>query len=79
MVLACRGCNRGAGGKFDRVPAERLLDRLHARNEFLIGSHHPLRETLVLQTGATEPVRRGFLRDFHAHAVRHLIHCWQPT
>jgi 5-methylcytosine-specific restriction endonuclease McrA len=57
LVLACSSCTRGAGGKFDRVPGEGLLARLHARNEFLIASHHPLRETLILQTGATELAR----------------------
>jgi hypothetical protein len=59
LVLACQGCNRGSRGKFDRLPSVRLLERLHARNEFLIGSHHPLRETLILQTGVDEPQRRG--------------------
>lgn len=78
LVLACRGCNRGSGGKSDRVPAEYLLERLHARNEFLIGSHHPLRETLIMQTGRTEAARRTFLRDFDGHAVRHLVHRWRP-
>jgi hypothetical protein len=78
LVLACRGCNRGAGGKFHQVPAEHLLVRLHARNEFLIGSHHPLRETLILQTGVTELRRRQFLREIDAVSVRHLIHRWAP-
>ncbi|MEJ7931627.1 hypothetical protein WG922_16770 [Ramlibacter sp. AN1015] len=79
LVLACRWCNRGSGGKFDKVPAEYLLERLHARNEFLIGSHHPLRETLIMQTGLTEGARRSFLRDFDGRAVRHLVHRWRPT
>lgn len=78
LVLACRGCNRGAGGKFHQVPAEYLLARLHARNEYLIGSHHPLRETLILQTGGTESARREFLRRLDAVSVRHLIHRWEP-
>src|SRR5262249_27405174 len=54
LVLACRECNRGVGGKFDRIPTIKLLGRLHIRNEFLISSHHPLRETLIRQTGASE-------------------------
>jgi hypothetical protein len=53
LVLACARCNRGSSGKFDRVPSFRLLERLNTRNEFLIASHHPLRETLMQQTGAT--------------------------
>ena len=59
LVLACADCNRGSPGKFARVLELQFLERLHDRNEFLIGSHHPLRETLVLQTGATEPERRS--------------------
>lgn len=50
LVLACRDCNRGTSGKFDCVPALELIARLHRRNEFLITSHHPLRETLMAQT-----------------------------
>jgi len=44
LVLACRECNRGAGGKSARVPSLRLLERLWRRNEYLISSHHPLRD-----------------------------------
>jgi 5-methylcytosine-specific restriction endonuclease McrA len=62
LVLACQRCNRGADGKFDRLPHLDYLDRLRRRNEFLIGSHHPLRETLMLQTGIGEADRLGFLR-----------------
>lgn len=62
LVLACRDCNRGAGGKFDCVPALELVSRLHRRNEFLIMSHHPLRETLIAQTGATPALRVAFLQ-----------------
>jgi hypothetical protein len=51
LVLACPRCNPGPQGKFDLVPERLLLQRLHQRNEFLIGSHHPLRETLIAQTG----------------------------
>jgi hypothetical protein len=42
LVLACKGCNRGTAGKFDPLPSRPLLLRLYRRNEFLIGSHHPL-------------------------------------
>ena len=78
LVLACRGCNRGPGGKSARVPARHLLERLHDRNEFLIGSHHPLRETLIQQTGSTAPLRRAYLSAFDEAAYGHLIHRWKP-
>jgi hypothetical protein len=69
---------RGTEGKFSRVPSLKLLERLHTRNEFLIDSHHPLRETLMAQTGTSEPERRSFLSDFHANALGALIHVWEP-
>jgi hypothetical protein len=63
LVLACHSCNRGVCGKFDSLPDLRYLERLHTRNEFLIDSHHPLRETLIAQTGGNEPDRRAFLQE----------------
>jgi hypothetical protein len=62
LVLACQPCNRGANGKFDATPAPKYVQRLHDRNEYLIWSHHPLRETLILQTGKTPESRRLFLQ-----------------
>lgn len=80
LVLACRVCNRGPKGKFDRVPSIRLLERLHERNEFLIASHHPLREVLRQQMGAEESNRRSFLNDFHQKAHSHLpTEPWEPS
>ncbi len=60
LVLACKQCNRGESGKFARVPQIHLLERLHKRNCFFIASHHPLRETLINQTGNTETERAAF-------------------
>jgi HNH endonuclease len=79
LVLACRRCNRGVAGKFDRVPSIQLLERLHTRNEFLIASHHPLRDTLMAQTGHTEEARRSFLSGSHMDARTALIHEWEPA
>ena len=61
LVLACPSCNRGAGGKSDLLPAPVYLERLHQRNEYLIASHHPLRETLIGQLGTTTADRAGWL------------------
>jgi len=77
LVLSCKDCNRGEGGKFASVPTIRLLERLHRRNEFLISSHHPLRETLILQTGSSESDRKSFLNSFHEKAWANLIHTWE--
>lgn len=77
LVLTCPKCNRGANGKFAKVPAIKYLNRLSKRNEFLISSHHPLRETLMMQTGQTEGERRLFLKAMDKQAINLLIHRWE--
>lgn len=77
LVLCCPKCNRGSNGKFARVPAIKYLDRLHRRNEFLIGSHHPLRETIMNQTGNTEEQRVSFLNEMDKRAISLLLHRWE--
>lgn len=79
LVLACKECNRGSGGKFAKVPTIRLLERLKKRNDFLISSHHPLRETLIGQTGVTANLRLDFLQSMDSMAISHLIHRWEPS
>jgi hypothetical protein len=78
LVLACRDCNRGANGKFHKLPNPDLLQRLHTRNSFFIDSHHPLRETLIEQTGANEMARRQYLQAAYQRAKELLIHTWMP-
>ena len=62
LVLACKACNRGPSGKSDALPDLDFLERLYDRNEYYIGSHHPLRETLIQQTGDTPHKRQAFLQ-----------------
>jgi hypothetical protein len=78
LVLACRECNRGTKGKSTLVPQQRLLKRLDTRNEFFIGSHHPLRETLLAQTGKTRQQRIAFLNSVYQSGLDLLIHTWEP-
>jgi len=78
LVLACKNCNRGNNGKFDKIPKIKLLDRLSTRNNFLISSHHPLRETLILQAGKSEHQREYFLQTCYNEAKSILIHSWEP-
>lgn len=78
LVLACKECNRGSSGKFDRLPSIDFLERLSQRNEYLIKSHHPLRETLMLQTGLSEKDRQSFLQNAYDCASTHLIMKWAP-
>ena len=79
LVLACKDCNRGAKGKFDRIPSIDLLERLNRRNEYLIKSHHPLSETLRLQTGLSSNERASFLQEAYNCAKEHVITTWKPN
>ncbi|HKD05904.1 MAG TPA: hypothetical protein VKB79_08375 [Bryobacteraceae bacterium] len=76
LVLACRDCNRGVAGKSSRIPHSRFLDRLNTRNEFFISSHHPLRETLIAQTGSDARQRVHFLKGMYQSSRELLIHEW---
>ena len=75
LVLACQACNMT---KLARPPQARYLDRLNTRNNYLISSPHPLRETLIRQTGIKAADRRSFLEGAHRTAVNTLIHTWSP-
>ncbi len=79
LVLACAPCNRGHRGKFAGVPSSNLVAHLHKRNNWLVDSHHPLRETIMLQTGATPEARASFLRLRQRIALDALIHEWEPA
>ncbi|MFN8031862.1 MAG: HNH endonuclease domain-containing protein [Mycobacterium sp.] len=61
LVLACPRCN-GWQEKSDRPPHESYVERLNIRNEFLIASYHPLRPTLMAQTGSTPSERAATLK-----------------
>ena len=78
LVLACRDCNRGLNGKSSKLPVIDLLSRLHKRNNFLIDSHHPLRESLIIQTGNSEQARRNYLQETYNRAKGLLIQVWKP-
>ena len=78
LVLSCRECNRGLKGKFAAIPTVKFLERLNRRNEYLISSHHPLRETLMQQTGINEAARRAFLQNWHGQARAALLQQWEP-
>ena len=60
LVLACKQCNGPSGKWGDKIPYIESLKKLDARNEYLITSHHPLREAL-LKTGSNPSARRSFL------------------
>ncbi|BBA35370.1 uncharacterized protein sS8_3432 [Methylocaldum marinum] len=80
LVLACQNCNRGENGKFERLPSVELLERLYNRNEYLITSHHPLRETLIAQTGNSAAKRQDYLQTAYNCASLYvgIKQKWQP-
>lgn len=81
LVLSCTDCNRGTNGKFQNLPSIDLLERLYNRNEYLITSHHPLRETLIAQTGYTSDKRRDYLQDAYNCSTLYygVTKKWQPA
>ena len=78
LVLACAVCNRGAAGKFHRLAHGDFLERLWQRNERLISSHHPLRESIIATTGRTPAARLDFLRSVQTRATEHVRADWRP-
>lgn len=79
LVLTCKFCNRGQDGKMARIPAIHYLSRLNKRNNFLINSHHPLRETIMAQTGITDEERQFFLASMDRFAIEHSSIRWETT
>jgi hypothetical protein len=75
LVLACRACD---GAKHGRAPHETWIPWLEQRNNDLIASHHPLRETLLSQTGPTVEARRTMLRRVYQLATERLPKVWPP-
>lgn len=74
LVLSCSDCNLAKGVQ---TPDKSLLKDLHRRNEWLIGSHHPLRDTIISQTGTTEYLRRKNLEsEFNQVALS--LNGWMP-
>ncbi len=78
LVLACAVCNRGPAGKFDRLPCGDFLERLWQRNERLISSHHPLRESIIAATGRNSSARLEYLRSIQIRATEYTRTEWRP-
>ena len=75
LVLACYACN---SAKRDLPPDKDWMPWLVKRGEDLIGSHRPLRETLISQLGPDPARRRDTLRRRHAIAVDMTRFSWLP-
>ena len=52
--------------------------RLISIHSIPYSSHHPLRETLMQQTGETVKSRESFLRSFYQDALKVILQRWQP-
>ena len=78
LVLSCKECNNGKDGKFAKLPTIKLLERLNKRNEYFCSSHHPLKETIIGQTGRSADERKAFLQNSFNSAKNILIHTWEP-
>lgn len=57
LVVACADCNRR---KSDRLPREDEVGRLLERNEWIVGSPHPLSRAIISLTGKGANHRRRF-------------------
>ena len=79
LVLACKVCNRGTGGKFEKIPDIKYLYALNKRNNHYIESHLPLRETLINQTGKGEDERKNFLQQMFDNSINHIPVKWKPN
>jgi len=79
LVLACKDCNRGTGGKFEKIPDIKYLYALNKRNNHYIESHLPLRETLINQTGKGEDERKNFLQQMFDNSINHIPVKWKPN
>lgn len=75
LVLACQPCN---SQKAARPPNRAWMSWLIKRNDDLIASHHPLRETLIAQTGPNPAVRRRTVLAAHAEAFERRQTAWAP-
>ena len=75
-MLDCQTCNRS---KLAHAPQVKYLNGLNTRNNYLISSHHPLRDTLIRQTGNTDADRHSFLNASYQVAVNTLIRTSGPA
>ena len=78
LVLSCQDCNRGHDGKFEKIPKIEYLTALNKRNNFYIESHHPLRETIIKQTGISPEIRHKFLQRYFDRALELVPVTWKP-
>jgi len=79
LVLSCNPCNGPQGKWHDKLPNINSLERLYDRNEYYINSHHPLRETLIQQTGYSKDKRKRFINSVWNEAKQYMFETFDPN
>ena len=62
-----------------KIPDIKYLYALSKRNNYYIESHHPLRETIINQTGKLQDDRRNFLQKMYDLSIDHIPVKWKPN
>ena len=73
LILAHELCNQS---KDDNLPPSHFLDNIIARNEFLIASAHPIKDTLIQQLGKTPSQRRQKIINEYQYAKGKIGRIW---
>jgi 5-methylcytosine-specific restriction endonuclease McrA len=73
LVLSHCDCNQN---KSDSIPPEYYIRHLIIRNEYLIRSEHPLRDTLIKDTGKTLLDREAFVNHQYVYAKDKIRRFW---
>ena len=69
LVIACKSCNRGEGGKFNSLPHESYFKKLLYRNELFAEEHnHSLKNSILISLGITKKAYvKTKIEQLHCH------------
>jgi len=74
LVLAHELCNEQ---KSDNLPSKMFIEKLIDRNEGLIQSNHPLKQTLIMELGKTKLRREFKIKLVYNHAKKKIKRYWR--
>ncbi|WP_456383464.1 hypothetical protein [Persephonella sp.] len=78
LVISCKKCNRGDGGKFDQIPSKVFFNKLLKRNIWFIEEHrHSLRNSILISLNASskKEVKKKMISIFKKFEF---ISGWRP-
>jgi hypothetical protein len=78
LVIACKKCNRGTGGKFDEPPANSYFEQLLGRNVLFFEEHrHSLKNSICLSLGVN--TKNGIIAKMK-NVYKHfeVVKGWKP-